>query len=129
MPPLPARVNGEWRAFKAAGLRVVAVSVGIVLQDLADHDRAILASVDCDLARRPADRLFDDLDAVPLVLVFALKLLDRFPGAQQRDTAAWQDAFLDCSAGRMHSVVDAVLALLDFDLRRATDLDHGNPAR
>src|SRR5208282_1237460 len=111
-----------------AGLRVIAVSVGIVLQDLADHNRAILAGVDCDLARRPADRLFDDLDAVPLVLVFAPKLLDRLPGAQQRDPAARQDAFLDCGTGRMHSVVDAILALLYLDLGGAADADHRNAA-
>src|SRR6476620_310978 len=111
-----------------AGLRVVAVSVGIVLQDLADHDRAILAGVHCDLARRPGDRLFDDLDAVPLVLVFALKLLDRLPGAQQRDPAAGQDAFLDCGAGRMHSIVDAVLALLYLGLGGAADTDYCNAA-
>ena len=111
-----------------AGLGVVAVSVGIVLQDLADHDRAILAGVHCDLARRPADRLFDDLDAVPLVLVFAPKLLDRLPGAQQRDPAARQDAFLDCGAGCMHRVVDAILALLYLGLGGAADADHRDAA-
>src|SRR6202521_5954819 len=112
-----------------AGLRVVAVGVGILLQDLADHDRAILAGVDRDLARRPGDRLFDDLDAVPLVLVLTLKLLDRLAGAQQRDTAARQYAFLDCGPGRMHGIVDAVLALLDLDLGRPPAPDYGTPPR
>jgi hypothetical protein len=29
----------------------------------------------------------------------------------------------------MNGIIDGFLALLDFDLRRATDPDHGNPAR
>ena len=60
---------------------------------------------------------------MPLVLVFALKLLDRLPGAQQRAAAAGQDAFLDCGAGRMHSIVDAVLAFLYLGLGGAADTD------
>src|SRR4029077_12083321 len=63
-----------------AGLGVVAVSVGIVLQNLADHDRAILAGVDCDLARRPGDRLFDDLDAV--------RRLTRITGSRRKRISA-----------------------------------------
>jgi hypothetical protein len=34
------------------------------------------------------------------------QFLDRLPGAQQRDPAAGQDAFLDCGARRMHSIVE-----------------------
>jgi hypothetical protein len=34
---------------------------------LADHDRAVLAGIDGDLARRVGDRFRDNLDAVPLV--------------------------------------------------------------
>ena len=49
-------------------------------------------------------------------------------GAQQRDAAARQDAFLDRGAGRMHRVVDAVLALPDLDLGRAADADHRHAA-
>ena len=59
---------------------------------------------------------------------FALKLLDRLPGAQQRDPAARQDAFLDCGAGCMHSVVDAILALLYLGLGGAADADHRDAA-
>ena len=51
-----------------------------------------------------------------------------FPGAQQRDPAARQDAFLDCGAGRMHSIVDAVLALLYLGLGGAAHTDYRNAA-
>jgi hypothetical protein len=49
-----------------AGLCVVAVGVAVPFQDLANHDRAVLAGIDGDLARRPGDRFLDNLDAVPL---------------------------------------------------------------
>src|SRR5215831_19799203 len=39
-----------------ARLRVIAVGVGVLLQDLADHDRAVFAGIDGDLARGPGDR-------------------------------------------------------------------------
>ena len=109
-------------------LRVEAEAVGILLQDLADDDRAILAGVDRDLARRPGERFLDDLHAVLLVLVRSATLLERLGGAQQRDAAAWQDAFLDGGAGRMHGIIDAILALLHLDLCRAADADHRDAA-
>ena len=58
-----------------------------------------------------------------------LHLLERFGGAQQGDAAARQDAFLDRGAGRVHRVVDAILALLHLDLGRAADADHRDAAR
>ena len=55
--------------------------------------------------------------------------LERLGRAQQRDAAARQDAFLDRGAGRMHRVIDAILALLHLDLGGAADADHRNAAR
>src|SRR3954462_13289721 len=42
-----------------AALGIVAIVVLILLADLADHDRAVLAGIDGDLARRRGDRLAD----------------------------------------------------------------------
>src|SRR5947209_12171261 len=53
-------------------LRVVAEAVVVLLEDLANHDRAVDAGVLDDLAGRPLDRLADDLDAGLLVVVFML---------------------------------------------------------
>src|SRR5262249_9243045 len=90
---------------------VIAVGVGVLLQDLADHDRAVLAGIDGDLARGPGDRLTDDLDAGLLVVVVGADLLERLACAQQRHAPARQNAFLDRGAGRVHGVIYAVLAL------------------
>lgn len=41
-----------------------------------------------------------------------LDLLDSLDGAQQRDAAAWKNTFFHRRPGRMHGVIDAILALL-----------------
>src|SRR5665647_2538815 len=111
-----------------AGLGVEAPVVLVLLEDLADNDRAVFAGIGGDLAGRGLDRLADDLDAVLLVFVVGLHPLEGFGGAQQRDAAARQDAFLDRGAGGMHRVIDAILALLHLDFGGAADADHRNAA-
>ena len=107
------------------GLRVVAERARSIVHDLADHDRALDASVLGDLADRRLQRLADDVDAGLLILIVALDR-DRLGGLQQHHAAARDDAFLDRGAGGIERVVDAVLALLDLDLGGAADLDDGN---
>src|SRR5713226_2050911 len=111
-----------------AGLRVEAVGVLVLLEDLADDDRAVLARVDRDLARRPGERLADDLDAGLLVVVRGLDALELLGSTEQGDAAARYDAFLNRRAGRMHRVINAVLALLHLDLGGAADADHRDAA-
>src|SRR5438270_2062794 len=52
-----------------------------------------------------------------------------FGGAQQGDAAARYDAFFNSRTGRMHRVINAILALLDLNLGRAADADHRDAAR
>ena len=103
--------------------------VVLLVQDPADHERAVLAGVDGDLSGGPGQRPLHDLDAVALVLVLPFQLFERLGSAEQGNAAAWQDAFFDGSARGMQRVVDAVLALLDLDLGGAADADHCNAAR
>ena len=49
-------------------------------------------------------------------------------GTQQGDAAARHDAFFNRRTGRMHRVIHAILALLDFDFSRAADADHRDAA-
>ena len=58
-----------------------------------------------------------DVDAGLHVGVVVRQLADRLLGAQQRDAAAGDDAFLDRRAGGVERVVDAVLLLLHLDSR------------
>src|SRR5258707_11493393 len=112
-----------------AGLRVEAVGILLVLEDLADDDGAVLARVDRDLAGWRGQRLAHDLDAGLLVVVLGAQTLELLGGAQQSDAAARYDAFFNRRTGRMHRVIHAILALLDFDLGRAADADHRDAAR
>src|SRR5262249_13225232 len=112
-----------------AVLSVEPESVLVLLQDLADDDGAVLAGIDGDLASRGGERLADDLDAMLLVFVLRAHALERFGGAQELHAATSQNAFLDSRAGRMHRVIDAILALLPLDLGGAADADHRDAAR
>jgi len=78
-----------------AGLRVEAVGVLILLDDLANDHRAVLARIDRDLAGRRRQRLAHDLDAGLLVVVLGADTLEVFGSTQQRNAAARQYAFLD----------------------------------
>src|SRR5262245_2449967 len=111
-----------------AGLRVEAVRILLLLQDLADDDRAVLTGVDRDLAGRRGQRLAHDLDAGLLVVVLGADALELLGGAQQGDAAARHDAFLNCCAGGVHRVIHAILALLHLDFGRAADADHRDAA-
>jgi hypothetical protein len=73
-----------------------------VLEQLADHKRAILAGILRDLPRRHLDGATHDLDASALVAIVRLDAVERLQGAQQRHAAAGQDALLNRGAGRMH---------------------------
>ena len=100
----------------------------VLVEQLARHDGTVMTGVLRDLANQRGQRLADDVDTAGLVLVDALQAVERLGRVQQRRTAAGDDAFFDGCAGRVQRVVDAVLALLDLDLGRTTDLDHGNAA-
>ena len=58
----------------------------------------------------------------------ALLVLEHARGIEQGRAAAGDDAFLDRGLGRMHGVLDPVLALLDLDLGGAADLDDRHAA-
>src|SRR6267143_575520 len=112
-----------------AGLRVEAIGVLILLEDLADDDGTVLARVDRDLAGWIRQRLTDDLDAGLLVVVLGAKPLEVLGGTQQGDAAARHDAFFNRRTGRMHRVINAILALPHLDFGRAADADHRDAAR
>ena len=75
-------------------LGVIAVSVLGILQDFADDHRAIFARVRKDLAGWGLERLTDDRDANLLILVLSFEGIKRLDRTQQRDAAAWNNAFL-----------------------------------
>src|SRR5947208_11425967 len=112
-----------------AALRVEAVGILILLEDLADDHRTVFASINGDLAGWIRQRLADDFNAGLLVVVLGAKSLEMLGGAEQGDAAARHDAFFNRRTGRMHRVIHAILALLDLDFGRAADADHGYAAR
>src|SRR5581483_9797692 len=96
--------------------------------DLLDDDAAVLARVRRDLTERILEDAEDDPRAELLVVIGerALDLGDRGDGADRRDAAARDDAFLDGRARRVESVLDARLLLLHLGLGGRADLDDGD---
>src|SRR5579859_643719 len=112
-----------------AGLGVKAVGVLVLLQDFADDHRAVFTGIDRDLAGRIGQRLADDLDAGLLVVVLGAKPFEVLGSTEQGDATARHDAFFNRRTGRMHRVINAILALLHLDLGRAADADHRDATR
>src|SRR5690606_41016127 len=59
-----------------------------------------LASIVGDLARRGTKRAANDIDTRLLIVIGGLDAIERLEGAQQRNAAPRQDAFLDRSEER-----------------------------
>ena len=95
---------------------------------LARDHRAVEAGILGDLAHRRLQGAAHDLDADLLVMVGTVLVLEHAGGIEQGRAAAGDDAFLDRGLGRMHGVLDPVLAFLDLDLGGAADLDDGHAA-
>ena len=95
---------------------------------LLDHDAALEAGVDGDLAQRRVERDLDDVRAGRLV-ADEVQLLEGGPaGLHQRDATAGDDALFDGRLRVANGVLDAVLALLQLDLGGRADLDHRDAA-
>src|SRR5256886_3237780 len=112
-----------------AGLRVEAVGILILLEDLADDHGTVFSGIDRDLAGRIGQRLAHDLDTGLLVVVLGAKPLEVIGGTEQGDAAARHDAFFNRRTGRMHRVINAISALPHLDFSGAADADYRDAAR
>src|SRR6185503_13110481 len=96
---------------------------------LSDNNGTLFAGVGDDLAERLFESAEHDLCAD---LLITLKVLDEVfysrGSANQGDAAAWNDAFLNSSAGGVQSVLNASLLFLQLGLSGCANLDDGNAA-
>src|SRR5690606_35656038 len=120
--------NTEFEHVAVLARRGVVAVRALAFLHLREHDSSVLTRVGDDLAQRLLDRARQDADAVGLILVRTLELLDGLLRADQRDTAARYDALFDGRTGRVQRVLDASLLLLHLDFGRSADLDHGDAA-
>ena len=70
----------------------------------------------------------DDVDANLLIGRDVAEALQAAAGADEGDSASWDDAFLNRRTGGGEGVFDPGLALFELDLGSRSDLDHGNAA-
>src|SRR5262249_15806254 len=110
-----------------AGGRVEAVTRGERV-DLLRDDTTLEAGVDRDLLERGGQRNLDDVRAGRLV-TRQVELLERRAGSVgQRHAPTREQTLFDGRLRVTNGVFDAVLALLELDLGRGTDLDDRNTA-
>src|SRR5690606_2841624 len=110
-----------------AGGGVVAV-VAFALFNRVDDHAGFVAGIGDDGAQRGFDGAQDQLDAGVLVGVVALDLGHGGLGADQRNTAARDDAFLDGRTRGVQGVFDAGLLFLHFDFGGRAHADHRHAA-
>src|SRR5512140_2631266 len=114
---------------------LVVVREGVVAElvilrgaNLLEDDRAFATRVLDDHAEGLLDRLANDVDADLLLAVVELERLERLLRANECNTAAGDDAFLDRSARGVQRVFDPSLLLLHLGFGRGTDVDHRHTA-
>src|SRR5436305_5475057 len=131
------RVPHDFRRIDDAGLDevgdlallgIVAVVDVLAVQELANDDRAVGAGVLGDLPSRPLEGLADDVDTDLLVRIGRGQLVERLDRVEQRDAATGDDTLFDRRTGRMHRVVNAVLAIFHLNLGRTANPDYRNAA-
>src|SRR5204862_3202936 len=110
-----------------AGGNVVAF-VAFALLNFLDNERAFRASVIGKLTRRFLDGAAHDPHADLLVAFEVLHIVERFLRAQECDTAAWDDAFLNRRTRGVQRVFDTSFLLFHLGLSRSADVDDRNAA-
>src|SRR3954452_14091436 len=113
---------------------LVAIGGGVVAEVLllrllhpAYHDRALGARVLGDHPNRLLECPPNNLDP-DLLILGALELVQSHLSADQCNTAAGHDAFLDCSAGGVQRVLNPSLLFFHLGLGSSADVDHGDSA-
>ena len=110
-----------------AGKGVISVVLILGFENLGRDHSALFAGIGDDLTQWLFERAAHDLRADLLVAFERLdEGVDRRNGANQSHAAAGDDAFLDCRAGCVQSVLNASLLLLQFGLGCSAHLDDGN---
>ena len=129
---------GDLRRVDDAGLHEVLVRVreGVVAErvrlgglHLLDDDGTFTTGVLDDHADRLFDGATDDRDTDVLFRILELEVHQRPLGADEGDTAAGHDAFLDCRARGVQCVFDTGLLLLHLGFRCGADIHDGHATR
>jgi hypothetical protein len=99
----------------------------VLIDELANDDRALSTGVLDDLASGVGDGVLDDGNTELLVEVGSLDGAESVGGGlEQTSTTTGQDTLLNSGAGSVQGIDDAVLLLTDLNLGGATDLDDGD---
>ena len=103
----------------------VVAEVAIVgLHDLVDNNGRVDAGVLGDLHHRLLQRMPDDLDAFPLVIVGGRDAVEDVDAAEESGAAAGHDAFFDGGPGGVQCVGDTVLLLAHLNFGSAANLKY-----
>src|SRR5438067_5310064 len=110
-------------------IRDVITFVAFALLHFLNNERAFAARVVGKLTRRLFNRAADNRHADFLIAFKALDVVERFLRAKQRNTATWDDAFLNRRTRSVQRVFDPSFLLFHLGLSRSADVDDCNTAR
>ena len=97
---------------------------------LFDDHATVHASIDGNLVQWAFESLGNDASTGSDVTIFdrLSELVDHGLGTKQRDAATSDNTLFNSSLGSRHSIFDAVLLFLEFDLSSGADLEDSNAA-
>src|SRR5881275_1746955 len=107
-------------------IRDVVTFVSFALLHFLNDERAFAARVVSKLTRRLFNGTANNRHADFFIAFEVLDVVERFLRAQQRDTAAWDDAFLNRRTSGVQRVFDPSFLLFHLGLSRSTDVDDRN---
>src|SRR5213079_1863762 len=104
-------------------IRDVVTFVAFALLHFLNDERAFAARVVSKLTRRLFNGTANNRHADFFIAFEVLDVIERFLRAQQRDTAAWDDAFLNRRTRGVQRVFDPSFLLFHLGLSRSADVD------
>merc|ERR1712196_552756 len=106
---------------RSLSLRHAKVDFGAFF-NLAQNDVAFNTCIVCNASHRLRASSLDNVNTNPLVQIgkAVLQGIQRRRSLEQSNAATRNDAFVDRSAGRIQSIINAILLLAHLELRRTS---------
>merc|ERR1711884_43646 len=98
------------------------------LLDVVDNHGGVQTSIVGNRVQRPGERVLDNIHSLLLVLILGCDGINSWQTSDQSNSASGNNAFLHSGSGGVESIGHTILLLVDLNLGRSSDLEHGHTA-